>query len=51
MIEKNEDSNESYVIAGSGKDSTYVFIGVNIIRIRPALQIITKHMEMMFTVT
>lgn len=25
MIEKNEDSNESYVIAGSGKDSTYVF--------------------------
>lgn len=26
MIEKNEDSNESYVIAGSGKDSTYVFL-------------------------
>lgn len=25
MIEKNEGSNESYVIAGSGKDSTYVF--------------------------
>lgn len=25
MIEKNEDSNESYVTAASGKDSTYVF--------------------------
>ena len=25
MIEKYEDLNESYVTAGSGKDSTYVF--------------------------
>lgn len=51
MIEKYEDLNESYVTAGSGKDSTYAFIGVEMVRIRLALQIITKHMEMMFTVT
>lgn len=51
MIEKYEDLNESYVTAGSGKDSTYAFIGVEMVRIRLALQIITKHMEVMFTVT
>lgn len=42
MIEKYEDLNESYVTAGAGKDSTSIFIGVDMVRIRPALQIMTK---------
>lgn len=42
MIEKNGDSNESYVTAGAGKDSTYAFVGVDMVRIRQALQVMTK---------
>lgn len=52
MIEKYEDLNESYVTAGSGEGQHFrFFIGVDMVRIRPALQIMAKHMEMMFTVT
>lgn len=42
MIEKYEDLNESYVTAGLGRTALPFFIGVDMVRIRPALQIMTK---------